>query len=134
MKSRSFDPDKYQQSSPKQLNGLPRVSVLLRRARGLTSSTRTPTSSTASPLVGRIGCPVLTSAPIKSRSRSSSVSPAKYGPPCIAWLQPLHSHRRSILESICLTSNQRRRHAPEIVAWIAGLLARLHFLRRLREN
>src|SRR5258708_9026755 len=52
MKSNLLVFARYQQSSPKQLYGLPLVSVRLSRARGSVSSTSTPVNSVAQPLGG----------------------------------------------------------------------------------
>src|SRR5258708_17268970 len=78
MNSMSFVPARYQHSSPKQLNGFPRVSVRLRRALGFVSSRRTPVSSTAEPLVGLIGTPEVRIPLMTDRIKSSSVSAGEY--------------------------------------------------------
>src|SRR5437764_1309774 len=79
MKSTLFDPAKYQQNSPKQLNSLPRVTVRLRRDLGSLSSSCTPIISTAEPRLGSIGDPVVMISSITVWSKSSRVASAKCG-------------------------------------------------------
>src|SRR5262245_25409941 len=80
MNSSLLVPARYQQSSPKQLKGLPLVSVRLSRALGDVISSRTPANSVAGPLVGWIRSPEDSSSIKTERIISSSVRARKYGP------------------------------------------------------
>lgn len=75
---KSSDPLKYHKVSPRALNKTPRLSVLLKRARGLVSLNDKPIISRASPLLGLIKCPCSNKAARLLRNKSSNVPPSKY--------------------------------------------------------
>jgi hypothetical protein len=75
MKSSLLSRDRYQRNSPSELNGRPRVSLLLRRANGRSSSRRTPVISRAGPRDVVIWLVVVNSFVKTFRSRSSSILP-----------------------------------------------------------
>src|SRR5882672_3762228 len=76
--SSRLDIDKYQSSSPKQLNGFPRPSLLLKRALGSRSSRITPKISVSGPRRAETRLLDAKSRTVTAESRSSRLRSEKY--------------------------------------------------------